>query len=121
MTADLIYLSTRRQPAKAVPVVVTPAPEPESAKQLADRVLTNDVMNGAMALVLARSKTAKPMTPEVRRERIAALAIGATDLARFKIFGQAAEMLQVAADLAFTEAGIKGRQKGRGQPTTTKR
>jgi hypothetical protein len=121
MTADLIYLSTRRRPAKAVPIVATPEPAAEHAPSRPSWFLTKNVMNGVGALVLTRSKTAKPMTPEVRRERIAALAIGATDLARFKIFDQAAEMLQLAADLALVEAGIKGCQKERCQPTTTKR
>src|SRR5258705_6091286 len=73
MTADLIYLSTRRRPAKAVPIIATPEPEAESAPSRPSWFLTKDVMNGLGALVLTRSKTAKPMTPEVRRERIAAL------------------------------------------------
>jgi hypothetical protein len=119
MTANIIHLSTRRQRAKAVPVAGIPtAPEPESAEQRVKRVLTDSVMEGTFALVLTTSKTAKPMTPEVRRERIASLAIGATDLARLRIFDHAAEMLQLAADLALAEAGIK---KGKEQPRTTKR
>src|SRR6266404_8944465 len=118
--ADLIYLSTRRQPAKTVPVV-PPGPQPESAQQRVARVLTDGVMGATLALVLTKSKTAEPMTPEVRRERISALAIGATDLARLGVFDTAAEMLQLAADLALVEAGIKGRQKEKGgKPTTTK-
>jgi hypothetical protein len=125
MTADLIYLSTRR-PAPRETGHQQPSPY-ETAEQRVKRVLTNDVMAKIAARVLGkgagktRAQRLPPLKPETAYEHIGVLAIGAADQAVARHYLRAAAMLQTAADIAFAEAGVKPRKKGRRQPTTTKR
>jgi hypothetical protein len=106
MTAEIIDLAGHR-PGKA---------SGENAADRVKRVLTDAVMGETLASVLGRP--ARAMVPATRAEHVAALAIGAADLAREGHFLRAAALLQLAAELAFAEAGIKPVKRGRRQPTT---
>jgi hypothetical protein len=105
MTAEIIDLAGHR-PGKA---------SGENAADRVKRVLTDAVMGETLASVLGRP--ARAMVPATRAEHVAALAIGAADLAREGHFLRAAALLRLAADLAFAEAGIKPVKRGRRQPT----
>jgi hypothetical protein len=106
MTAEIIDLAGHR-PGKA---------SGENAADRVNRVLTDAVMGETLANVLGRP--ARATVPATRAEHVAALAIGGADLAREGRFLRAAALLQLAADLAFAEAGIKPVKRGRRQPTT---
>jgi hypothetical protein len=105
MTAEIIDLAGHR-PGKA---------SGEHAVDRVKRVLTDAVMGETLASVLGRQTRA--MVPATRAEHVAALAIGGADLARESHFLRAAALLNLAADLAFAEAGIKPAKRRRRQPT----